>query len=170
MARLSVSLTVLLLATGGILLIAQTWRQDATKLFEAGKYREAAAVLEARIRQEPTDFAGHMLLGFCRQQLGAYADADASFSAAIVLQPKNARAHYSRARVRIFMGRFEEALASAAQAETLGEPHARVFNLRGRIEEERGRFEEAVREYRKAIAADSKMVQALPGWLRRYIS
>ena len=154
---------LLLLATAAILLLAQNWGKDATRLFEAGRYREAAAVLQEHLRQNPKEFAGHMLLGLCRQQLGAYSDADASFTAAILLQPEDAHAHYSRARVRYFMGRFEEALASAAEAEALGEPRARVCNLRGHIEEERGRFEAAVEEYRRAIAADSKMVQAFSG-------
>jgi tetratricopeptide (TPR) repeat protein len=148
---------------GVLLLIGQTWQQDATKLFESGKYREAAAILEGRVREDPKDPAAHMLLGLCRQQLGAYAEADASFGAVIEIEPKAARAHYARARVRYFMGRFEDALRLAAEAEKFGEPAARVYNLRGRIEEERGNFEIAVREYGRALAADTKMSQAWSG-------
>src|SRR5919112_4099339 len=96
----------LLLLAGVVLLIAQSWQQDATKLFESGKYAEAAAILETRLRASPKDFAAHMLLGLCRQQMGAYAEADVHFAAAIEIQPKAARAHYARARVRYFMGRF----------------------------------------------------------------
>jgi tetratricopeptide (TPR) repeat protein len=148
---------------GVLLLIGQTWQQDATKLFESGKYREAAAILEGRVREDPKDPAAHMLLGLCRQQLGAYAEADASFGAVIEIEPKAARAHYARARVRYFMGRFEDALRLAAEAEKFGEPAPRVYNLRGRIEEERGNFEIAVREYGRALAADTKMSQAWSG-------
>jgi tetratricopeptide (TPR) repeat protein len=153
----------LLAVAGTLLLFAQDWRQNATRLFEQGDYRQAVAVLETRLREDRSDVSAHILLGLSHQQLGAYAAADVSFGAAIQLEPKNPRAHYARARVRFFLGRFEEALASAAEAERLGEPRARVYNLRARIEEERGRFIEAVEQYRRALVADSKMVQALSG-------
>jgi enediyne biosynthesis protein E4 len=159
---------------GAVILLAQTWREEAAKLFEQRKYSESAAILEKRLKMNPRDFGALMLLGICRQQRGEFGKAEASFAAAAVVQPSNPKAHYSLGRVRFFLGRFEEALVSASEAERLGEPPARIHHLRGRIEEERGNFEAGLEEYRRALAANRNMVEALSGEaavlykLRRY--
>jgi enediyne biosynthesis protein E4 len=153
-----------LVAMAGVfLLFAQSWRQEADRLFRERKYAEAARVLDAGVHNHPGDFAAHMLLGLCRQQLGELGKAEASFLAAAKLQPKNAKARFALARLWFLMGRFEQALAAADQALTLGERPENVHHLRGRIEEERGRLAPALEEYRRAIASDRSMVPALSG-------
>ena len=104
----------MLVAVAGVfLLFAQSWRQEADRLFRERKYAEAARVLDSGVRSHPEDFAAHMLLGLCRQQLGELGKAEASFLAAAKLQPKNAKARFALARLWFLMGRFEEALAAA---------------------------------------------------------
>jgi tetratricopeptide (TPR) repeat protein len=146
-----------------VLLFAQSWRQQAARLFEERKYAEAAATLERQLFKGREDFAALMLLGLCRQQLQEYSKAEASFLAAAALEPKNAQARFSLARVRFLTGRFEDALATSQAALELGEPPARVHHLRARIEEERGRFAAALEEYRRAVSADRRFVDALSG-------
>jgi enediyne biosynthesis protein E4 len=159
---------------GAAMLLSQTWREEAAKLFEERNYEASAAVLEKRLRTDPRDFNALMLLGICRQQLGALGKAEASFAAAVRVRPANPRAWFSLGRVRFLMGRFEEALSAIAEAERSGESPARVHNLRGRIEEERGQFKAALDAYRQALAADRNTVDALSGEasvlykLRRY--
>ncbi|MEJ7605119.1 MAG: FG-GAP-like repeat-containing protein [Bryobacteraceae bacterium] len=154
---------LLFLCASLTLLLAQAWQQEAALLFQQQKYAESAALLQRKLRDHPTDFAAHMLLGLCRQQLKQYGEAEASFTEAARLQPANARARYALARVRFFQGRFNDALATAAEAYGLGEPAARIYHLRGRIEEERGSFAAALEAYRSAVQADRAMVEALSG-------
>jgi tetratricopeptide (TPR) repeat protein len=144
-------------------LLAQSWRQEAARLFEQRRYAQAAAALEEQLAAHPNDFGAHMLLGLCRQQLQEYTRAEASFLVAAAIKPKDPQPRYSIARARFLMGRFEDALAAVEQALQLGEPPARVHHLRGRIEEERGRFSEALAEYRLAIEADRRLAEALSG-------
>ena len=148
---------------GVLLLFAQSWRQDADRLFRERRYAEAARVLDAGVRNHPDDFAAQMLLGLCRQQLGEFDKAQASFLAAAEVQPKNAKTRYALARLWFLMGRFDEANVALQQASTLGESPANIHHLKGRIEEERGRLESALEEYRKAIASDRAMARALSG-------
>ena len=144
-------------------LLAQSWWQQAARLFEDRKYAEAAAALERHLVADRNDFAAHMLLGLCRQQLQEYSKAEASFLAAVALKPEDPRPRYAIARTRLLTGRFEDALVAAQHALELGEQPARVHHLRARVEEERGRFVEALAEYRRATSADRKMAEALSG-------
>ena len=153
----------MLVAVAGVLLVlGQSWRQEADRLFRERKFADAAKVLDISVRDHPEEFGAHMLLGLCRQQLGELGKAEASFLIATRLQPRNAKARFALARLWFMMGRFDESLAAAEQARTLGESSANVHHLRARIEEERGRLEPALQEYRQAIASDRTMAQACP--------
>lgn len=146
---------------GAMILVSQTWRNEAAKLFEQRKYAASAAILEKHLRERPADVSALMLLGICRQQMGELDKAAANFAAAVRLQPKISGAHYSLARVRFLSGKFQDALVALADAERLGEPRARVEYLRGRIDEEQGRFGAALDHYRLALAANRRMLEAL---------
>lgn len=146
---------------GAMILLSQTWRNEAAKLFEQRKYAASAAILEKHLRERPADVSALMLLGICRQQMGEFDKAEASFAVAVGLQPKSSAAHYSLARVRFLSGRFQDALTALAEAERLGEPRARIEYLRGRIDEEQGRFSAALDHYRVALAANRRMLEAL---------
>ncbi|MCS7025790.1 MAG: tetratricopeptide repeat protein [Bryobacteraceae bacterium] len=147
------------------LLLAQgsAVREQATRLFREQKFREAAAALEAWLREDPNDKQARYLLALSWQQAGDYAKAEAELLTLVQREPAWAQAQYALARLLFFRGRFEEALSWNARAEKLGEPRVRTRHLQARIEEERGNYLEALEAYRSAVAADRKHADSLSG-------
>ena len=70
-----------------LLLLAETWQDEAGRLFKERKFSAAAAILEKRLKSDPRDFGALMLLGICQQQSGELSKAEASFLTATKLQP-----------------------------------------------------------------------------------
>ena len=143
-----------------VLLLAQSHRERAARLYEERRFAEAVRELEEHLRSRPDDFQARLLLGLSRQQAGDLPEAESAFLDALKLRPGSAAAHYSLARVRFLRAKFDAARGSAEEARRLGEPPARVEHLLGLIDEEEGLLNRALEHFRQAQQADPRFEPA----------
>ena len=83
----------------------------ASGLYRAGKFDQAASLLEKALKEPRNDAAGyHALLGWCRYRLGALHEALSSFRTSLKLAPQNADGLEGAARAAARLGNNSEAI------------------------------------------------------------
>lgn len=122
-------------AANGPVVVA--WRQ-----FEAGKYQQAVAVLQAALEQSPQDAELHYWLARCYYELGDFDHAIASGRHAVELTPYNSEYH-------LWLGR-----AYGLKAE-----QAALFSGLSLAKKTRHEFEEAVRLDPSNFAAQHDLIE-----------
>lgn len=115
---------------------------DASRQFDAGKYRQAAAILQAALAQDGQDAGLHYWLARCYYELGDYDQAIAGAQRAVELAPGNSEYH-------LWLGR-----AYGLKAE-----HAGWFSGLSLARKTRQEFEEAVRLDPSNFAAQHDLIE-----------
>jgi uncharacterized protein (TIGR02466 family) len=134
--------------------------QSLLNIFNSGRLQEAEAVAKALLRNYPSTFILHNVLGVALEGQRKFEEAAAAYRKALEIEPKIAEIHFNLGVVLGHLGMAEEAVASYRKAIAL-KPDLTVtyFNL-GVILQEQGKFEEAVACYRKAVGQQPGFYEA----------
>ncbi len=123
----------------------------ALDLEEQGRYREAAAQLEAAVPFGPQPVI-LVNLGNLRDKEGRSDEASSLYERALAVDPDLATAHYNLANLLARLGRVDEAATHYREVLRVQPGHAQAHSdlgvclaRQGRLEEARGHFAEAVR-------------------------
>jgi len=92
---------------------------QASSLFELGRFEEALALFERAIQLDPTDVYSYYNKGLAFQQLGRLVEALAAFEQAIQLDPADAQAYQNEGDVLQQLGRVTEAEQAYRKAREL---------------------------------------------------
>ncbi len=134
---------------------------QAVELNEAGRYEEAAPILEGLIEKDPTQWAFLAQLGQAYSHLGRLEEATAQYEAALELNPTDAGLHTNLGGVYAKLGRVEEARKEFEKAAELDPRNAGAafFNL-GLIYYKNDNLKAAVEPFRKATEIDPQRAVA----------
>jgi tetratricopeptide (TPR) repeat protein len=124
------------------------------KLYEEGKFEEAATLFDQLISRETGKAVLHLYRGRILTRLGKYDLALADFDLLVTLEPYNTDFISDRAVVLHLMGRHEEALEELDRAANLDPRNPYRFSSRAFLKDRMGDFKGAIEDYEKAIALD----------------
>jgi arylsulfatase A-like enzyme/tetratricopeptide (TPR) repeat protein len=130
-------------------------------LVDAGRAKEAAALLEAFAALEPPDFDVLQAHGVALARLGQREAALASFGRARRLDPTNAAVLVNEGTVRLMAGEMPAARAAFEQAIALDPGVARAWNSLGVIAARERRLDDAIESWRRAVTLDPRDWQTL---------
>jgi len=130
-------------------------------LVEAGRAKEAVALLEAFAALEPPDFDVLQTHGAALARLGQRAAALASFERARQLDPTSASVQVNQGTVHLMAGDLRAARAAFEGALALDPGVARAWNSLGVIAAREGRLDDAIESWRKAVSLDPRDWQTL---------
>ncbi|MGE0454591.1 MAG: sulfatase-like hydrolase/transferase [Vicinamibacteria bacterium] len=130
-------------------------------LVEAGRAKEAVALLEAFAAQDPPDFDVLQTLGVALAGLGQRQAALASFERARQLDPTSASVQVNQGTVHLMAGDLRAARAAFEGALALDAGVARAWNSLGVIAAREGRPDDAIESWRKAVSLDPRDWQTL---------
>lgn len=131
-----------------------------TKLFEEGKYQEAAAVYARAIELAPEDETTHFNLGSAQAKLGRTAEAKKSYAEAIRLFPDYSEAHNNLGNLLGSEGQFADAAQHLAMAVKLDPDSASAHNNFGTVLVRQGKFTDAVSHFADAVRLMPDYVEA----------
>lgn len=120
-------------------------------LFNAGQWRQAAALGEQLLGAGADAFAVHGIVGRARFQLGEVKQAAEHFAAAAALQPQSADAQNNLGIAFSGLGRNSEAAACFARATAIDPNSANAFNNLGFTLNATGRKQEALTALNSAL-------------------
>ncbi|HVO11810.1 MAG TPA: sulfatase-like hydrolase/transferase [Vicinamibacteria bacterium] len=130
-------------------------------LAQAGRAREAAALLEPYSRRREPDVDVMTALAVAYASLGRTQDAVAVFARVLEIDPTNAMALLNQGRVLIQAGRRAEAREAFEGALRLDPSFGLAHVSLGLLASQDGRIEEALGEWRKALELDPHAYEAL---------
>jgi arylsulfatase A-like enzyme/Flp pilus assembly protein TadD len=133
----------------------------AVYLVEAGRAREAMAVLEPFLGAEDPDLDVLTAAGMAQARLGRHAEALATFARARETDPTNALVLVNMATVRMMDGDLAAARDALEAALSLDPRVAKAHNELGVIAARRGLGEEAIGHWRRAAELDPSDYQTL---------
>jgi predicted O-linked N-acetylglucosamine transferase (SPINDLY family) len=133
---------------------------QAEALHRQGRVREAKALYERILAQDPDDVGALQGLGVLASQTGGLQIANRLLERAATLAPGNADIHFHRGNLFSRMDMAEQALAAYGQAIALKPDHAAANANRGVALEKLGRVEDAIEAFDRAIAAEPGFVPA----------
>jgi arylsulfatase A-like enzyme/Flp pilus assembly protein TadD len=140
---------------------AETAALLATYLTEAGRAREAAALLEPYAAQAEPDLGVLTARGMALAAEGRYDQALATFERARGSDPANALVLVNLGTVHLMAGDRASARRAFEAALDVDPRVARAHNSLGVIAAQEGRLEEAVERWRRAVALDPRDYQTL---------
>lgn len=138
--------------------------QEATTLFQSGRYDEAEVLLQDVVKHDPPYANVYNMLGFIYSQRNSSEKAVELFRQALSINPGYTEARLNLAITLADTGAYSEALREYAMAKEREEAKAPTLPTHaqarlakahvelGKIYQELGRHPEAVHEYNKAIA------------------
>jgi len=130
----------------------RTQLDNASKLFDAKKYAQAAELYSAVIAADMTQPAAYSERARCHYQMGHLDQALADLSRAIELSPRRAAYHFTRGRYYLEAGRFHDACNDFSAVLDLERGNeVRRFSkagafFRAEANLKLGRYEEALRD------------------------
>ncbi len=130
-------------------------------LTEAGKPREAIALLSPFVKAASRDFDLLTALGLAYSAVGEVALAREAFTLARATDPSNGMALVNLGTLELMAGNRESARAAIEQALELDESIARAHNTLGVIAAVAGQIEEAITHWRRAVALNPNDYQTL---------
>jgi len=134
---------------------------EAIGLLQAGRFGEAARLLEPACARDPNDALSWFLLGACRHALRELDPALAAFDRTIALDPANLQAAQAAIAVLCDARRPAEALARCEALLPLHPDDAQLRFTAGVVCEALGDFAGALGRYDQALARDPGFVGAL---------
>jgi arylsulfatase A-like enzyme/Tfp pilus assembly protein PilF len=134
--------------------------EEASALVNAGRAREAIALLEALVRDDPANHVFRETLARALRQSGDAPRAVVLYREAVALAPNDADAWYNLASALQESGSSAEGDQALAAAARLDPGRPEVHNIRGSALAEQGKLDEAEREFRLTIAADPRNARA----------
>jgi protein O-GlcNAc transferase len=141
--------------------VAAEPHSEALTLFQAGRFSEAAALLEPSVAHDPHDAQARFLLGACRHALGELGSALAAFDRVLLLDASNLQAAQAAIAVLCDARRPAEAL-ERCEALLSRHPHdAQLHFSAGVVCEALVDFAGALERYDRALAIDPRLAHAL---------
>ncbi len=134
---------------------------EAVGLLQAGRFREAAGLLESSCGRDPGDARAWFLLGACRHALRDLDSALAAFDRSIALDSSNLQAGQAAIAVLCDAQRPAEALARCEGLLSAHPDDAQLQFSAGVVREALGDFAGALDRYDRALAIDPGFVRAL---------
>jgi uncharacterized protein (TIGR02466 family) len=126
--------------------------QPLLNLLNAGELKQVANLAPSLIKQYPSTFLLHNVLGIALDGLGDFEGAIQSYRNALRLQPNLPDLHFNLGIVLGNLNRFEEAAGSYRKAIALNPKFFEAYGNLGTLMQKQGKLEEAVASYRKAIS------------------
>lgn len=123
-------------------------------------WREAAALLQRALAQQPAQPDACCNLGLCHDKLGEPAKALACYTQAVQWRPNFAGAYYNRAALLRRMGRVQEAVADYRQAIACQPAYADAHNNLGNALTALGHVDEAITCFHEAVRLKPAFVEA----------
>jgi protein O-GlcNAc transferase len=134
--------------------------REAEALHRQGRAREAKALYERILAQDPNDLGALQGLGVLAAQTGQFQIAGSLLERAATLGPREPEVHFHRGNLFNRMELAEQALAAYDQAIALKPDHAAAHANRGAVLGKMDRGEEAIEALDRAIAAAPDFVMA----------
>lgn len=131
----------------------------AVRLLQAGRFGEAAKILEHHVRNRPADAQGLLYLGLALRKLGRDAEALAAFDRAIATRSPLAEAHHQRGNVLKRLGQLQEAIGSLRTATKLAPRNAVCWLNLGAACLDAGFASDAVAALRQAITLEPQRAE-----------
>ncbi len=135
--------------------------QTGIQLYQAGKYKEAAAELNQVVKYNPDDTRARYYLGLSLLHQEQYKEAESQFMAAEKQttaghDPTLDRIKIGLARAQMDQKNYDQALANLEAARGINATNPEIFVYRGKLELLRDNPAAAVEQLQKAIEMDPK--------------
>jgi len=130
-------------------------------LTEAGRPREAVALLDPYVKAAAVDFDVVTILGLARAATGDVNGARESFEIARQLDPQNGMAYVNLGTLALMTGDRAAARERLATALSLDPANAKAHNTLGVMAAQEGRLDEAIADWRKAAELNPNDYQTL---------
>jgi tetratricopeptide (TPR) repeat protein len=140
--------------------------QQAIKLYQAGRYREAEQLFRRLVQQDESNWQTTLMLGLCRHSQGDFADAEQWVRRAVELGDGQPATHYYLGRLMTDAGRPQAAREQYAQAIALDPNHVEARTGMGLVALMTNDFERAAGELKTALRANPKYGPALTATAR----
>ena len=129
---------------------------EAVRLYQAGRFPEAAKRCEEALGREPMHNGAQQLLGALYVQGGKIESGLALLAAAVAALPEDPEARNNLGMALQAAGRYAEAAAEYEKALKLRPGYAVAFNNLGNALDALGRRAEAIERYREALAVEPR--------------
>lgn len=133
---------------------------EALALARAGRFEDAAAMLQRIVAAHPGDVSSWTLMAAVRQRLGQPAAALACYDAIVRLTPDDAEAHLARGNIQAGLSDVPEALESFDHAARLAPTSAFAHSNRASMLLRQNRLDEALAAADRALGLDERLVHA----------
>jgi Flp pilus assembly protein TadD len=133
----------------------------AAYLTEAGRAREAVALLEPHRKANRADFDVLTALGLAHAALGQTEAARAAFEQARAIEPQNAMGEVNLGTLSLMTGDRAAARRAMTEALAIDPGVAKAHNILGVMEAQEGRPEEAIAHWRLAAEINPRDYQTL---------
>ena len=140
--------------------------RQATKLYQAGHFREAEQLFRRLMGQDRKNWQVPLMLGLCRRAQGDLEQAIRWVSKSVELGDGQPATHYYLGRLMTDSGQAGPAREQFAQAIALDPNHVEARTGMGMVSLMRGDFERAKSELKTALRADNKHRPALTALAR----
>jgi choline-sulfatase len=134
----------------------------------SGRYREAIAILERVLKEDPTNLLALEHLGYARFQLGELAPARDAYQRLVELGPDRASGWASLGYCLEKLGQRERAMEHYRKAEELNPAYARGFLRMGYALLNGGKAEAAREQFEQVLALEPENDDARKGLARTY--
>ena len=139
---------------------ATTGIEGALRLYSAGMYAEALAMIEVQLRTHPKHAVALNIAAACARGIGRLEDAVRYWMQAVRAKPDYVDAHNNLGVVLQELKRFPEAEASYQRALAIQPEYANAHNNLGNLLLELKRFPEAEAAYRRALVIQPNYADA----------
>ena len=133
--------------------------QQAGELILEDRHEDAAAALEAALREDPEMPQARLMLGTSYAELGRTGDAKAQFDVVLKDDPQSVQALVGLANLLMKEGRTEDVVALAKRTLSLDERNVQAYALLGEVYAGRGEPAEALPFLEKAVEIQPKLTQ-----------
>lgn len=143
--------------------------RQATKLYQAGHFREAGQLFGRLVEQDPDNWQYPLLLGLCKRGQGELEEALRWVQKSVELGDGQPATHYYLGRLMTDAGQTGSAREQFGQAIALDPNHVDARTGMGLVSLMVGNFERAVSELKTALRANAKHMPALTSLARALV-
>ncbi|MEE8575348.1 MAG: tetratricopeptide repeat protein [Thermodesulfobacteriota bacterium] len=134
--------------------------KQAIRDYRAEDYEEAALLLEAIRKRDPSSSIAAYYLGLSYKQMMDFEQAAANLRAATKLKPRVNDAVFDLAEMYYKLGKLDECLTQLEEAKRLGIQPAHTTFLKGTVMAKKGRHKEAIKLFSEAKALNPSLTQS----------